>query len=246
MIRDGFMRWIGALLGLGMLAGCIVPVEMAPPSGTQPGQTQPSAAAQTMASTQAARNFVAAVEAVEPVAEAFCRARTRGQNCDFRIVVDDRPGQAPNAFQTLDSFNRPILAFNLALISNAQNIDELAFVIGHEAAHHIMGHIPQQQQSATEGALLAGILVAVGGGGEAEIQRAQQIGASVGGRRFSKGFELEADALGAEITERAGFDALRGADFFDRLPDPGNQFLGSHPPNADRRATVQRVVSGLR
>lgn len=234
------MRWIGALLGLGLLAGCVVPVE-----GVQTSP-QPSSPAQNLAGTQAARNFIVAVEAVEPVAEQFCRARTRGQNCDFRIVVDDRPGQAPNAFQTLDKFNRPILAFNLALISNARNVDELAFVIGHEAAHHILDHIPQQQQSATEGALLAGILVAVGGGGDAAIQQAQQIGATVGARRFSKGFELEADALGTEITERAGFDALRGAAFFDRLPDPGNQFLGSHPPNAQRRETVQRVVNGLR
>lgn len=238
------MRSIVAILGLGLLAGCVVPVDVATTSGAP--QQQPSTTAQSLASSQAARNFIAAVDAVEPVAEQYCRARTRGTNCDFRIVVDDRPSQQPNAFQTLDANNRPILAFNLALIANARNVDELAFVIGHEAAHHILGHIPQQQQRANEGALLAGILVAVGGGGDAAIQQAQQIGATVGARRFSKGFELEADALGTEITERAGFDALRGAAFFDRLPDPGNQFLGSHPPNAERRAIVQKTVSGLR
>lgn len=235
------MRWIGALMGLALLAGCVVPAEMTPTYNNQP-QTS----AQALTANQAARNFVTAVNAVEPVAEQYCRTRTRGVNCDFQIVVDDRPGQAPNAFQTLDGAGRPILAFNLALIANAQNIDEIAFVIGHEAAHHIMGHIPQQQQSANQGALLAGILVAVGGGGDAAVQQAQQMGASVGARRFSKGFELEADALGTEITERAGFDALIGAAFFDRMPDPGNQFLGSHPPNADRHATVQRVVNSLR
>jgi predicted Zn-dependent protease len=240
------MRFIGAVLGLALLAGCVVPADV---PAEQAGNPQPDRSIQmppSLPPTTAARNFVTAVNAVEPVAERICRDRTRGQNCDFRIVVDDRPNQPPNAFQTLDRFNRPILAFNLALIANAENIDELAFVIGHEAAHHIMGHIPQQQQSATEGALLAGILVAVGGGGEAAIQQAQQIGASVGARRFSRGFELEADALGAEITERAGFDALRGAAFFSRMPDPGDQFLGTHPPNAQRRDTVQRVVDGLR
>jgi predicted Zn-dependent protease len=206
----------------------------------------PVETAQNLAATQAARNFVTAVEAVEPVAEDFCRAYTRGLNCNFIIAVDDRPSQTPNAFQSLDASGRPILAFNLALIANAQNVDEIAFVVGHEAAHHIAGHIPLQQQSATEGALLAGILVAVSGGGDAAIQEAQQIGANVGARRFSKAFELEADSLGAVITERAGFDALRGAKFFDRLPDPGDKFLGTHPPNAARRAAVAKAVAEMR
>lgn len=238
------MRWIGAAVMLVFLAGCVVPTEQ--PTGETRPALQPAQTADALPPTQAARNFVGAVQAVEPVAEQYCRQLTRGQSCDFRIVIDDRPDQPPNAFQTVDGAGRPILGFTLALIANARNIDEIAFVMGHEAAHHIRGHIPQQQQSATEGALLAGILVAVGGGGEEAIEQAQQIGATVGARRFSKDFELEADALGAEITERAGFDALRGAAFFDRLPDPGNQFLGTHPPNAARRQTVADAVARLR
>lgn len=238
------MRLIAALLLSLSLAGCVVPATPFPQPVNTP--TQPATDPETLAVPQAARNFITAVDAVEPVAEQICRARTRGINCDFLIAIDDRPGQDPNAFQSLDDYGRPILAFNLALIANARNVDELAFVIGHEAAHHISGHIPQQQQSASQGALLAGILVAAGGGDEATIQEAQKIGATVGARRFSKGFELEADALGAEITERAGFDALRGAAFFDRLPDPGNKFLGTHPPNAARRATVAEAVATLR
>jgi predicted Zn-dependent protease len=236
---------IGALLGLTLLAGCVVPGETTQPATITP---QPGAiiVGQPLPPSTAARNFVTAVDAMEPMAERFCRDLSPRQNCDFQIVVDDRPNQAPNAFQTLDGNGRPILAFNLALIADAQNIDEIAFVMGHEAAHHILGHIPQTQQSASTGAMLAGILVAAGGGGEAAIQQAQQMGASVGARRFSKGFELEADALGTEITLRAGFDPLRGAAFFDRLPDPGDKFLGSHPPNAARRDTVQRVMGSLR
>lgn len=238
------MRWIAAAVALVFLAGCVVPTEQT--AGATRPIVQPAHTANALPPTQAASNFVAAVQVVEPVAEQYCRRLTRGQSCDFRIVIDDRPNQPPNAFQTVDGLGRPILGFSLALIANARNIDEIAFVMGHEAAHHIRGHIPQQQQSATEGALLAGILVAVGGGDVDAIEQAQQIGATVGARRFSKNFELEADALGAEITERAGFDALRGAAYFDRLPDPGNQFLGTHPPNAARRQIVARTVAGLR
>ncbi|MDZ4136092.1 MAG: M48 family metalloprotease, partial [Paracoccaceae bacterium] len=68
----------------------------------------------------------------------------------------------------------------------------------------------------------------------------------VGARRYSKGFELEADALGAEIALRAGLDPVRGAQFFARIPDPGDAFLGTHPPNADRMATVRAAVAHLR
>jgi Zn-dependent protease with chaperone function len=237
-------RWIGAVLMSLSLAGCVVPTTPTNPQARAAVQTAHTA--KSLPQTQATHNFMMAVQAVEPVAENYCRAHTRGQSCNFRIVIDDRPNQPPNAFQTIDSAGHPILGFTLALIANARNIDEIAFVMGHEAAHHIRGHIPQQQQSATEGALLAGILTAIGGGDGAAIQQAQKIGASVAARRFSKGFELEADALGAEITEQAGFDALRGAAYFDRLPDPGNRFLGTHPPNAERRRTVAKVVAGLR
>ncbi|MGR3838426.1 MAG: M48 family metalloprotease, partial [Cognatishimia sp.] len=56
---------------------------------------------------------------------------------------------------------------------------------------------------------------------------------------------LEADGLGAILTERAGYDAINGARFFTRLPDPGNRFLGTHPPNAQRIEVVQTTVAGL-
>jgi predicted Zn-dependent protease len=67
----------------------------------------------------------------------------------------------------------------------------------------------------------------------------------VGARTYSKDFELEADALGTVISMRAGFDPIRGAAFFTRIPDPGNRFLGTHPPNAQRIETVRRVAAGL-
>ncbi len=195
---------------------------------------------------QAARNFVAVVTRVEPVAEAMCLERNPRSNCDFQIVVDDRPGQPPNAFQTLDRNGRPIVGFTLALIADARNADEIAFVVGHEAAHHIAGHIPQVQRTAATGAVLAGVLAQASGAPPDAVRAAQQMGATMGARTYARDFELEADALGAEIAFRSGFDPLRGAAFFDRLPDPGDQFLGSHPPNAQRKEIVRRVVAGLR
>lgn len=195
---------------------------------------------------EAARIFGNVVRRMEPVTEAECRARAPRANCDFDIRVDTRPGQPANAYQSLDKSGRPMITFTLPLIAEARNADEIAFVMGHESAHHILGHIPRGQQTAMTGALLLGTLVALGGGSTGSIDAAQQLGANVGARTFSKGFELEADQLGTVIAYDAGYDPMRGAAFFARIPDPGNQFLGSHPPNAARLETVRRTMARLR
>jgi len=38
---------------------------------------------------------------------------------------------------------------------------------------------------------------------------------------------------------------LRGSEFFFRIPDPGNKFLGTHPANADRLSTIRAVAARL-
>jgi predicted Zn-dependent protease len=233
------MVLIGAALAL---SGCTLtldplptPVLQAPPDfGPRP---DPDAAA---------RAFVAVVQRVEPVAEAECRTRSPQLNCDFQIAVDNRPDLPPNAFQTRDASGRPIIGFTLALIMDARNPDELAFVLGHEAAHHIAGHLDLVQQSAWAGAVAAGVLAQLGGARPEAIERAQAIGAGVGARTFSKDFELEADSLGTVIAFRAGYDPLTGAGFFARLPDPGDRFLGTHPPNADRQRVVAQTLAQIR
>jgi predicted Zn-dependent protease len=224
------------------LTAC-VEVAPAPPTGAPPPRAPVSGLLDT---DTAARNFVAVVASVEPVAERECRASAPRLNCDFRIVVDDRPDQPPNAFQTVDKDGRPVIGFTLALIRDARNRDELAFVLGHEAGHHLAGHLARTQQSAAAGALILGALASLGGAQGADIQVAQDIGATVGARRYSKEFELEADRIGTIIAFHAGYDPARGAEFFDRLPDPGDQFLGTHPPNADRRTVVLRTLEDLR
>lgn len=238
------MRRTALLLSLLGLAGCVT---VAPAPAPQTYATPPVSPTQGMLPPEtAARNFVEVVSRVEPVAERICLERTQGIPCDLNIVVDDRPGLPPNAYQTLDRAGRPIVAFTIALIADARNADELAFVMGHEAAHHLAGHIPRQQETAMTGALVAGVLATLSGADEGTVRSAQDLGASVGARTYSKDFELEADALGTEIAYAAGYDPLTGAQFFNRLPDPGDRFLGSHPPNAQRIAQVQATLDSLR
>lgn len=237
MMRVGLLGGFAAVA----LAACVPvmpePAVPAPPPAVGSAPLMPQAAA---------RNFVAVIERVEPVAESMCREARPRTNCDFLIVVDDRRSQPPNAFQTLDPSGRPVVGFTLALIADARNPDEIAFVIGHEAAHHIAGHIPLTRQTAATGAVLAGILAQAGGASPEAVRQAQQVGAAFGARTYARDFELEADALGAKIALRAGFDPIVGSAFFDRLPDPGDQFLGTHPPNAARREVVRNVVANSR
>jgi len=226
------------------LAGCVETVPQAPAPVPEPvPRTQPAPA--QLGSKAAVRNFLAVVRRMEPLAERECLARTRNVPCDFQIVVDDRPGQPPNAFQTLDRQGRPIIAFTSALIADARNQDELAFIMGHEAAHHILGHIPRQRETATAGAVLGGLLATVIGVDASGIQTAERIGATVGARTYSKNFELEADQLGTIIAAHAGYNPVRGAAYFSRIPDPGDQFLGTHPPNAERIKVVRQTAARL-
>ena len=196
---------------------------------------------QNIAISQPSGAFAKVVSQVEPVAEAFCRGSGRPLNCDFEIVVDVRDPENVNAFQTLRKNGRPLIIFTQALVDSTQNDDELAFVLGHEMAHHLEGHLHRQYQSARAAAILLGGITAIIGASANTVQSAQRVGAGIGARSYSKEFELEADRLGALIAIRSGFNALRGAAFFARLPDPGDQFLGSHPPNAARIETVRRV-----
>ncbi|CAN0587881.1 unnamed protein product, partial [Ectocarpus sp. 12 AP-2014] len=175
----------------------------------------------------------------------ICQSRTRGVNCDFEIVVDRRPNQPPNAYQSLTDSGRPVLTFTAALFDDTENPDELAFVMGHEAAHHIMGHLARQEENAAAGAVIFAGLAALTGGTDADVQSALELGAAVGARSYSKDFELEADSLGTVITYYAGYDPLLGAAYFARLPDPGNRFLGTHPPNASRVQVVKSTLSKL-
>jgi Zn-dependent protease with chaperone function len=233
-------RFSLALLLATQLAACVVPTT-APPAEPP---VEPVSPVFTTAKAQAA-SFIAVADRVEPVAEALCR-RSRGfGNCDLVIAVDGRANLPPNAFFTLDRAGRPLIVFTVALIASARNADELAFVMGHEAAHHIADHIPRRQSDARSGAILAGVIAQAAGLSVEEVQQAQGVGAEIGARRYSRDFELEADAIGAEIAFLAGFDPILGASFFDRLPDPGDQFLGTHPPNGERKSVVRATVARL-
>lgn len=239
LVMKRLLRLPPLLLLLVALAACTAP---RPPSQPNP---QAAATERVVATDAATQQFTAVARRVEPVAQSVCRqARARG-SCNFIILIDERPGQPVNAFQTVDRRGQPVLVFSRAIVEEFRNTDEMAFVLGHEAAHHIEDHLTQRAQAAGALGAILEAAAAAGGAPSAGRQSAGELGQTVGSRVFSKQFELEADALGTVIAKRAGFNPVRGAEFFNRLPDPGDQFLGSHPPNADRIRTVRAVAAQL-
>jgi len=232
------MRLIFCLLSPLFLSACLAP------SGVGPHvlpETEVASRAQ-----MAVDNFVEVVDQVEPVAEQVCRERQPRLNCDFQILVESDPRAGINAFHTIAPNGRPLIIFSVGLIAAAENADELAFVLGHEAGHHIAGHLDGRRATAAQGARVFGDLARRSGANAQGIGNAAQIGSLVAARRYSQGAELEADALGALIAFRARYDAQRGATLFARLPNPPGGFLSTHPPNATRLTVVRNTVSDLR
>ncbi|MDN3710914.1 M48 family metalloprotease [Paracoccus cavernae] len=145
-----------------VVAGCVAPGQMPypplPEAGSQPSANLPAAnlpvPSRDFANSpqESARGFAEVIRKMEPAVERECvQRRTQPINCDFQFVVDDRAGLEPNAFQTVDSTGRPIIGFTISLIAEARNADELAFVVGHEASHHILGHINRKSTAASAG-----------------------------------------------------------------------------------------------
>lgn len=219
------------------LSGCVTAMAPPPP--------EPTRVALAARARQAALNFDEVVTRVEPVAEQVCREETPDQPCDFIIYVDRAPESGVNAFHTLDPVGRPAIIFTLGLIAVAQNTDELAFIMGHEAGHHIARHLPMGEMRAAEGARVFADLARAQGATEAEIGEAAQVGSFVASREFGQRAELEADAIGTVIAARAGYDPLVGSAFFARIPDPAREFLSTHPPNAARIEVVRSTLRAL-
>ncbi|WP_170409690.1 M48 family metallopeptidase [Ruegeria atlantica] len=174
-----------------------------------------------------------------------CLRRAKVRNCDFTVLVDLNPQAEANAFQTLDDKGQPVIIMTRSMIQSVQNPDELAFVLGHETAHHLLRHIPRQAENAQESAAIFSNLGKLFGEEGEDLERTQKIGAEVGVQLNVKTFELEADQLGTILTHNAGYDPLIGAKYFDRIPDPEDSFLSSHPPNAQRVQMVQDTARKL-
>lgn len=102
------------------------------------------------------------------------------------------------------------------LLSEVGSDDELAVVLGHELGHSLLKHYLRSQQDTTNN--LSGLAEVIGAlaGGKKGYQDVSKVTKALRAS-YSRTDEEEADAIGVTIAWRAGFDPIRGADFFDRM-----------------------------
>ena len=137
---------------------------------------------------------------------------------------------------------------NLGTIQAADNEAELAGVLAHEMSHVYMQHSAKQAPKATVAQIIAGLAGAVlpqsglGNLGRMGIQ----IGAGTMLMKYSRSDEAQADATGAIIMYRAGYNPKAMADFFQKLEQKygkgGPQMLSDHPNPGNRQASIQKEV----
>jgi Zn-dependent protease with chaperone function len=137
---------------------------------------------------------------------------------------------------------------NLGTIQAASNEAELAGVLAHEMSHVYMQHSAKQAPKATVAQIVAGLAGAVlpqsglGNLGRMGIQ----IGAGTMLMKYSRADESQADATGAIIMYRAGYNPKAMADFFQKLEQKygrgGAQILSDHPNPGNRQAAIQSEI----
>lgn len=123
-------------------------------------------------------------------------------------VLDTDPPVA-NAFVTGGKY----IYVYTGLISDVTSDDELAFVLSHELGHSLLKHRARAQEDVSS--TIAGLAVLA-----AMLSKKHKDDyidfAKIATASYSRGDEEEADAIAVTITRRAGFDPLRGVDFFSR------------------------------
>jgi Zn-dependent protease with chaperone function len=139
---------------------------------------------------------------------------------------------------------------NLGTITASANEAQLAGVMAHEMSHVYMQHSAKQASKAQTTGLLAGLaeaaLGAKVGGTVGELgQMGIQMGAQGLVLKYSRSDESQADAVGAKILYKAGYNPQAMADFFKTLESQGGQppqWLSDHPNPGNREQAIEKEI----
>lgn len=136
---------------------------------------------------------------------------------------------------------------NVGTIKAAENEAQLAGVMSHEMSHVYMQHTAKSLPKQEFAQIFAGILGAVlPGSALGNLARAGvQIGAGTILMKYSRTDEAQADAVGAIIMYKAGYNPHALADFFKKLEAQGGsgpQFLSDHPNPGNREEAISNEI----
>lgn len=178
----------------------------------------------------------------------------------YRLAETSQLEDRRLAFVLLDSpqlnaFAAPggVIGVNGGLFLQAQSEGEYASVLAHELAHLSQRHFARgleeqrRMQVPLMAALLAGVVAAAAGAGDAGIAAiaSTQAAAIQAQRRFSRQNEQEADRIGLLNLQRAGYDPRAMPSMFERLMRQYRytrvppEFLLTHPVSESRVADTR-------
>jgi Zn-dependent protease with chaperone function len=145
---------------------------------------------------------------------------------------------------------------NVGTLTSARNEAELAGVMGHEMAHVYMQHSAKQAGKGQTTSMLAGIASAVLGGtvgGKAGglVGQLGQMGIQMGAQgllmKYSRNDESQADAVGAVILYKAGYNPQSMVDFFKTMGAVAGaappELFSSHPNPGNRQEAIKKQIA---
>jgi hypothetical protein len=172
------------------------------------------------------------------------------QHPEFRFTFDVVDARDINAFALPGG---PMFV-NRGMIEAADTEGMMAGVMAHEMSHVALRHATAQAtetQKYQVGSILGQIAGAVIGGGVGQVVAAgSQVGFGAGALKYSRGYEKQADLLGAQIMARAGYDPRDLAEMFRKIEAQGGaggpEWLSSHPNPGNRYEYIIQEASMLR
>jgi predicted Zn-dependent protease len=152
--------------------------------------------------------------------------------------------ESPNAF-VLPSGKIGVTTGLLALV---RNDDQLATVLGHEVGHVVARHAAERYSTTALTSIgLSGVQSAAGDYGQA-AGAIGGLGAQLGLLLpFSRNHELEADRLGVDYMQRAGFRPAEAVALWRLMAAQRQsatpQFASTHPSDANRIAALESYIA---
>ena len=145
---------------------------------------------------------------------------------------------------------------NVGTLTAARNEAELAGVMAHEMSHVYMQHSAKQAGKAQTTSMLAGIASAVlggtvGGMAGGLVGQLGQMGIQMSAQglimKYSRSDESQADAVGAVILYKAGYNPQAMVDFFKTMGAQAGaappELFSSHPNPGNRQETIQKQIA---
>ena len=226
-----------AIAAAGLLAACGVSQQQE----VQMGQQEAQQVSQQLPMVQDAviQNYVNALG--QRIASRTSRSDL---NWQFQVVNSD----VVNAFALPGGY----VYVNRGVLDRADNMSEVAGVLGHEIEHVVRRHSVKQMEQAQGANVGVGILCALTGVCQSGVaQAAINIGGTAVFAKFSRTDEVQADEGGFNNVIRAGISPRGMLTLFRKLlaeeQQSGNSnvaaWFSDHPGTSDRIADIERMLN---